>query len=123
MTPSETSLEELLLQVRRFVEERNWQKYHKPSALAISAAIETSELLELFQWRTDEEIESQLKSDEYRTAIADEVADVMIYLLRMCDRVGISPSKAITDKLVKNAKKYPAEDVRGRLPVKVRKPA
>jgi dCTP diphosphatase len=107
--------------VRQFVEERDWTKYHRPSSLAISAAVEVGELLELFQWRTDEDVEAALKKEEYRVALADEIADVMIYLLRLCDTLGISPSTAVMDKITKNARKYPASESRGKDPHRIKK--
>ena len=110
-----------MVQIRRFVEERDWTKYHKPSALAISAAIEAGELLELFQWRTDEDVQSSIAKEEYREAMADEIADVMIYLLRLCDTVGISPSSALINKMSKNARKYPVAESREKDPCRLRK--
>jgi NTP pyrophosphatase (non-canonical NTP hydrolase) len=116
-------MEELMALVRQFVEERDWTKYHRPSSLAISAAVEVGELLELFQWRTDEDVEAALKKEEYRDALADEIADVMVYLLRLCDTLGISPSTAVLDKIAKNARKYPASESRGKDPRKIKKSA
>jgi NTP pyrophosphatase (non-canonical NTP hydrolase) len=110
-----------MVQIRRFVEDRDWTKYHKPSALAISAAIEVGELLELFQWRSDEDVQSSLAKNEYREAMADEIADVLIYLLRLCDTVGISPSTAVINKMGKNERKYPAAESRGKDPRRIRK--
>ncbi|RDE13824.1 MAG: nucleotide pyrophosphohydrolase [Candidatus Thorarchaeota archaeon] len=121
MTTQSPSLEEIMVQIRRFVEERDWTKYHKPSALAISAAIEAGELLELFQWRTDEDVQSSIAKEEYREAMADEIADVMIYLLRLCDTVGISPSSALINKMSKNARKYPVAESREKDPCRLRK--
>ena len=120
--PSQSpSMEEIMAQIRRFVEERDWAKYHTPSTLAISAAVEVGELLELFQWRSDEDVKSSLAKGEYREAMADEIADVMIYLLRLCDTVGISPSTAVINKIAKNARKYPASESREKDPRRIRK--
>ncbi|NWF94596.1 MAG: nucleotide pyrophosphohydrolase [Candidatus Thorarchaeota archaeon] len=113
---SPPSIEELTAVIRRFVSERDWEQYHRPSALAVSAAVELGELLELFQWKTDEEVQSALSSETYLSALADEIADVMIYLLRLADVAGINMAEAIAKKMVKNAEKYPVERIRGRRP-------
>jgi dCTP diphosphatase len=115
------SMEEVMAKIRGFVEERDWTKYHTPSALAISAAVEIGELLELFQWRTDEDVRSSLAKEEYRDAMADEIADVMIYLLRLCDTLGIHPSMAVMNKITKNARKYPVAESREKDPRRIRK--
>ena len=116
------SLEDLMALVREFVQERDWEGFQKPSSLAISAAIETGELLERFQWLTHEEITELLKNEDYRMSVADEIADVMIYMLRLADTIGIEPSRAILRKLEKNKSKYPVEDWKGKIPDKVRNP-
>ena len=116
------SLEDLMALVREFVQERDWEGFQKPSSLAISAAIETGELLERFQWLTHEEITELLKNEDYRMSVADEIADVMIYVLRLADTIGIEPSRAILRKLEKNKSKYPVEDWKGKIPDKVRNP-
>jgi dCTP diphosphatase len=114
------SLEDLMFIIREFIEERNWQSFQKPASLAMSAAIELGELLELFQWLTHDEIDTQLEKEEYRESLADEIADVFIYLLRIADTASISPTNAILDKIQKNAQKYPVKDWRGKIPDKVR---
>jgi len=69
------TLAELLEIVREFVKERDWDQYNLPLNLAISTSIEVGELLELFQWKTHEEIEEALKEDDFREALASEIAD------------------------------------------------
>jgi NTP pyrophosphatase (non-canonical NTP hydrolase) len=113
------SLEDLMVIVRKFVEERNWQAFQKPTSLALSAVIELGELLELFQWLTHDEIVGQLEKAEYRESLADELADVLIYLLRIADTTSINPTLAILDKMKKNAQKYPVTDWRGKIPDRV----
>ncbi|MHA2163206.1 MAG: nucleotide pyrophosphohydrolase, partial [Candidatus Thorarchaeota archaeon] len=72
MSEREYSLEDIRQIIRKFVEERDWQDFQKPSALAISIAIEVGELLEMFQWLTDEEISDLLGKQDYRDKLADE---------------------------------------------------
>ncbi|MHA2462257.1 MAG: nucleotide pyrophosphohydrolase, partial [Candidatus Thorarchaeota archaeon] len=116
MSEREYSLEDIRQIVRKFVEERDWQGFQKPSALAVSIAIEIGELLEMFQWLTDEEISDLLEEQDYRTKLADEIADVIIYLLRLSDVAGINPTQALLRKMEKNRKKYPLEDWKGKIP-------
>jgi len=115
------SLDDLMVLIREFVRARDWESFQKPAALAVSASIELGELLELFQWLTDEEIGEYLKNEEYRESLAGELADVMIYMIRLADVTGISPTQAILDKLAKNSSKYLAGEWRGRIPSKTKK--
>lgn len=114
------TLDSLKILIRKFVAERDWAQFHRPTSLAISAAVEMGELLELFQWRTEEEIKELLKDEEFRTNLADEIADVLVYILRLADVTGINPAKAVLRKMKQNESKYPAEKWRGRIPDKVR---
>ncbi|MFW9848449.1 MAG: nucleotide pyrophosphohydrolase [Candidatus Thorarchaeota archaeon] len=120
MTNESHSLEDLMALVREFVQARNWESFQKPSSLAVSAAIETGELLERFQWLTHEEIAVLLNDEDYRISIEDEIADVMIYMIRLADTIGIEPTRAILRKLKKNESKYPVKDWKGKIPDKVR---
>lgn len=102
--------------IREFVKERDWDQYNHPLNLAISACIEAGELLELFQWKSKTDVEEALKSEEFCNALASEIADVMIYLLRVADTTGIDPSLAIIEKMKKNREKYPIDNWEGRAP-------
>ncbi len=106
--------------IRKFVQDRDWEDFQKPSAIAMSAAIEMGELLERFQWLSHEEIMDLLKDDTYRESIADEISDVIVYMLRLSDTTGIDPTESILRKLKKNEQKYPVEEWKGRIPDKVR---
>ena len=116
------TLEELILLIREFVRERDWEQYNKPSALAVSASIEMGELLELFQWKTDEDIETALEDKEFIDALGEEIADVIVYLLRICDKAGIELTSVFLEKMKKNAEKYPVEDWKGKAPSKINHP-
>ena len=113
------TLDELISLIREFVQDRNWEQYNKPSALAVSASVEMGELLELFQWKSDGEIEELLQDKEFKSALTGEIADVMVYLLRICDKAGIDPAKGIVEKMKQNAKKYPVEEWTGKAPSKI----
>ena len=104
-------LEELKGRVRDFVEERDWQRFHSPKNLAMALSVEASELVELFQWLTEEE-SATLDADR-RLRVADELADVLWFLVRIADRLDIDLLEAAGNKLAANAAKYPADRVRG----------
>lgn len=95
-------------QVAKFVEERSWQSAHNPKNLAMSIAIESAELMEIFQWKSNDESAdiSDLGTLEH---IGEEIADVMIYCLSMANQFDMNVCEIIKDKLKKNALKYPVE--------------
>jgi len=99
---------ELIKEIIKFRDERNWEQFHTPKDLAISISLEANELLENFQWKTSEEAVVEKKND-----IKDELADVMIYSFLLADKLGIDPKEAILQKLKKNAEKYPVEKAYG----------
>jgi len=90
-----------------------WRMYHRPKDLAISIVIEAGELLELFQWLDDKDVERLLREARYRTALSEEIADIFIYLLSMVDVLGLDLVAAVLRKLDKNRRKYRREEVGG----------
>lgn len=104
-------MEEVIRRILAFRDERDWMQFHDPKNLAMSVAIEAAELMEEFQWKTKEE--SEPHADLNRDRIADEVADVAIYLFELADILKIDLIAAINAKLDKNAIKYPVEKARG----------
>ena len=107
------TLDDLAGELRRFAAEREWERFHTPKNLAISLAVEVGELLEHVQWGTDEEIAARFRTDEGRDAIAEEMADVLIYLVRLADTLGVDLLDAASAKIAANAARYPADEVRG----------
>jgi NTP pyrophosphatase (non-canonical NTP hydrolase) len=107
------TLDDLAHELRRFAAERDWEQFHTPKNLAISLAVEVGELLEHVQWGSDAEIAARLQTPDGRTAVAEELADVLIYLVRLADLAGIDLLDAATAKLAANAARYPADEVRG----------
>ena len=97
--------------LRDFAEQREWTQFHSPKNLAMALAVEAAELLEHFQWVT--EAESNTLEPERLAAVADEIADVQLYLIRLADRLKLDIPQAVTDKARKNEAKYPADKVRG----------
>ncbi len=104
---------ELLQKLIEFRRERDWEQFHSPKDLAISLSLEASELLEWFQWKSDQEIAAKLNSDK-RVDLEDEVADVVAYLSYLCHDIGIDINEVVNKKIHKNALKYPVEKVKGR---------
>lgn len=97
-------LEKLLVEFR---DARNWKKYHTPKNLAISAVVELGELFEHFQWLSDEEILEAVKDPQKKEDIADEIADVIIYLVLLAHELEIDLDKAVDRKIRENKAKYP----------------
>ena len=90
-----------------FARERHWDKYHIPKNLAMALSVEASELLEIFQWLDNDEIEAKLKDKQFKESIEDEVADILLYLIRIAEKTEIDIEKATLRKIEKNRKKYP----------------
>lgn len=100
-------LDAMTAQVRDFCDARDWRKYHTPKELAIGMATESSELLQLFRFMSDERIAEMFEDAEQRQAIEDEVADTLLFLLRFADLNGISLPEALSSKLKRNGERYP----------------
>ena len=92
----------------KFRDERDWKKFHTPKNLAISLAIEASELLEIFQWTFDDELDEVVKLK--RSEIEEEIADVLIYLLLLADALKIDLKESFFKKMKKNEKRYQLKD-------------
>jgi len=106
------SLEELRLRLRDFVAERDWDQFHSPKNLAMALAVECAELVEQFQWLTEEQ--SARPDTARRARVEAELADILVYLVRIADRLEVDLLAATGRKLEENARKYPAERVRGK---------
>lgn len=104
-------LEALRDALRRFAAERDWDQFHSPKNLAMALSVEAAELLEHFQWV--KEAESAALSPEQLANVSEELADVLLYLIRLADKLHIDLAAAARSKLELNAKKYPVERARG----------
>jgi len=104
-------LGELRDRLRRFAQERDWDQFHSPKNLSMALIAEAAELVEHFQWLTEEE--SRALPPDTRAKVADELADVLVYLVRIADRLDIDLLAATERKLADNEAKYPAARVRG----------
>ncbi len=104
-------IETLKKRLREFAIERDWDKFHTPKNLASALSVESSEILEIFQWLTDEQSDS-LDSDK-RESVEQELADVFLYLIRLADKLDIDLIDAADRKLKINASKYPVHLAKG----------
>lgn len=111
MMPKPADLLLLRDKLRTFADARDWDQFHTPKNLSMALMVETAELLEHFQWLTEAQ-SANLAADK-NAAVADELADVLLYLVRLSDKLKIDLLEAALHKLEKNAVKYPADQVRG----------
>jgi len=100
-------------ELRTFVSDREWEKYHTPKNLVSAFAVEAAELLEIFQWMSEDEQENLKEQPETLEHIKEEFADCMNYLLRFADVMNIDIEKTLWDKIEKNKQKYPVESSKG----------
>jgi dCTP diphosphatase len=104
-------LQALQQRLAAFAAARDWDQFHSPKNLAMALSVEAAELVEEFQWLTEEQ--SRQLDAERRERVRLELADVFIYLLRLADKLGVDVLRAAEDKVALNEKKYPADRVRG----------
>lgn len=114
MGDADTSIGALRARVAEFVRARDWERFHIPKDLAIAISVEAAELLEIFQWREPGPPEDW--SPDLQAAVADELADVLIYGLSLANALRLDLSGAILAKLAKDEAKYPAGSFHGRAP-------
>ncbi|MBK9571858.1 MAG: nucleotide pyrophosphohydrolase [Rhodoferax sp.] len=100
----------LEVELQKFADDRDWQKYHSPKNLAMALTGEVGELVELFQWLTETQSWSIAKDPTTAEAVRDELADVLLYLVRLSSVLGVDLNAAVIQKLAKNGKKYPKGD-------------
>ena len=105
------SIDILKNNVNEYIRERDWKKYHRPKDLAMSMAIESSELMEIFQWEDKKSIQKMLDDKNEMEKIRDEIADITIYILSFCNETEIDLSSAVLNKIKKVKEKYPKEKV------------
>ena len=109
-----SELESLVTELRRFVAERDWGQFHDPKNLAMLLASEAGELVAEYRWVAGGDADAHSRQAAPRARIADEIGDVGIALLLLCDRIGLDLTEAIRSKLGRNRARYPVESSRGR---------
>ena len=107
-----SDIKTLTEKIKKFRDERDWMQFHNHKDVALSLVLEAAEVLEHFQWKKPEEVETHGKA--CKDEIADELADVAMYLFELADNLGVNLAKAIEVKMAKNAHKYPVEKSKGK---------
>lgn len=108
---TEPAIEELKLKLREFAQIRDWEQFHSPKNLSMALSVETAELVEHFQWMTEQQ--STELSPQRHAAVAFELADIFIFLLRLSDQLNIDLMEITKRKMELNNKRYPVEKVKG----------
>lgn len=106
-------LQKLNADIETFVSERDWDQFHSVKNLSMALSVESSELLEIFQWMTEKDSNNVKNDPKAMQKIEDEVADVFVYLMRIISKTDIDLEKVVRAKMKKNAEKYPADKVKG----------
>lgn len=104
-------IKELTNRIIKFRDERDWKQFHNPKDVALSMVLEAGEVMEHFQWKNKEEVEEYLKQN--KDDVAEEIADVLYYVLLMSHDININIYEALDKKLTKNETKYPVEKAKG----------
>lgn len=107
-----SDIRKLTEKITKFRDKRDWKQFHNPKDIAISLVLEASEVLEHFQWKSKEEIEKYIKSN--KEEIGEELADVLYWVLLMCNDLNINIEEVLEKKIKKNEKKYPIEKAKGK---------
>lgn len=100
-------------EIFKFSDDRDWEQFHSIKNLAVALSVESSELMELFQWMTDIESNNVANDSAKFPKIKDEIADVLIYLIRISSKLNINLEEAILNKMEKNIAKYPVDEFKG----------
>lgn len=107
-----SDIQEITAKIKKFRDERDWMKFHNHKDMALSLVLEAGEVLEHFQWKSAAEVEAYAK--ERKDDIAEEIADVAVYLFELADNLGVDLKEAVERKLLKNRGNYPVKKARGR---------
>ncbi len=117
MNDRTTTIADLKAVVARFVDERDWKRFHDPKNLAMAIAVEVAELMEHFQWLRSDELDEATSTPEREAGVREEVADIAWFLLSLVNSLGFDLASTMEEKMARNRAKYPAETFRGRFRV------
>ena len=107
------NIKEIQKKLRKFAKERDWEQFHSPKNLAMALSGEVGELAEIFQWLSEDQSNKENISDEDLSKVKEEVADILLYIIRLSDKLDIDLDQAVLDKLELNESKYPVELSKG----------
>jgi dCTP diphosphatase len=108
-----SELQDLLNKIRAFSDERDWSQFHTAKNLILAVSAEVGELAEVVQWKSDQEAAEYLKTPEGKSKLSEEVADVAIYLLRICQQQNLNFIDILNKKMDSNSIKYPVDKSKG----------
>ena len=111
---NKTTIYDLEQKIKLFCEERDWDQFHNPKDLAIGISTEANELLDIFRFKTNEQMVRMFQDSVIKENIEDEIADVLFFILRFAQMNHLDLEQCLNDKLVKNAKKYPVDRIKGK---------
>jgi NTP pyrophosphatase (non-canonical NTP hydrolase) len=111
--PNNVNIDEIQARLADFAKERDWEQFHSPKNLSMALAGEAGELIEIFQWLTEEQSQQSSLTETQLSAATEELADILIYALRLADRLDINLQDAISKKIEKNALRYTVEAAKG----------
>ena len=104
-------LDDIKTRLQAFAKDRDWDQFHSPKNLSMALSVEVAELVEYFQWLT--EAQSRQIDDKTLAEVADEIADIQVYLIRLADKLGVDILATVNEKIKKNEAKYPVAKVKG----------
>ena len=107
------TIEELKEKIRQFCELRDWNKYHNAKELAIGIVTEASELLEHFRFKSENQVDAMFQNISKRQELAEEIADILYFLIRLAQRYNVDLSTELENKMKKNKERYPVERAKG----------
>ena len=107
------NIEELQDRLQHFADERDWDQFHTPKNLVMALCGEVGELIEIFQWLTEEESKDIVQDARKMEQVEEEIADIQVYVLRLAHKLGVDIERAVEKKMRKNAEKYPVHLARG----------
>jgi NTP pyrophosphatase (non-canonical NTP hydrolase) len=110
----DTTVAELRREIAAFIREREWEQFHDPKNLSMAIATEAAELMEHFRWVKNDASREQVRPPDARAEVAEELADILAFALSFANAADIDITTALRAKMARNAKKYPAEEYKGR---------
>ena len=113
-TDDDTTVGELRRLIADFIRERDWEQFHDPKNLSMAIATEAAELMEHFRWVKNDPSRELVRDERARAEVAEELADILAFTLSFANAAGIDITTALRTKMAKNARKYPAEEYRGK---------
>jgi dCTP diphosphatase len=114
MNDNDTTIKEMRKRLKAFIDERDWDQFHKPKDIGLALIIEAAEILEHFRFKTDKEIEEFLNDSKNKEELGDELGDTLMFIIDLARVCNIDLAEAFERKLGKSAKKYPVDLVKGK---------